>query len=157
MSKNNMNDDLDQIKNSRSLKESTIKVNEEHLNDSLDDNLYAVFENDNVPDNLNITLKNRLDHAASLSKRKIELWWMPAVINTVIALAGVVLSIVLYFMLRIGGSYTIIPNIINRISVLGFKMVIILACADMLLGWLSTAILIPLASGRGLTKGINIL
>lgn len=130
---------------------------QENIENSMDARLFALFDDVSVPDNINISLKNKIYYEASCGKRKIDLWWMPAVINTAIGLAGLIFSFLLYFMIRIGGSHTIIPNIINHLSVLSLKLVIIIACADIILGWLSTAIIIPIASGHTISKGIKAL
>jgi hypothetical protein len=51
-------------------------------------------------------------------------------------------------MARIGGSYTIIPNIINKTSELALKITLIGALIDLLAGWLATAIMIPAAKNN---------
>lgn len=145
------------IDNLEKLNIDNFENGQEPSSDSLDERLFAFFESDNVPNNINIELKNKIYKEAKCSKRKIALWWMPAVLNTTIALAGIVFSIILYFIVRIGGSHTIIPNIINNISVFGIKVIILLGSVDIILGWLSTAIIIPIASGRNLSNGVKVL
>lgn len=132
-------------------------LSEISINDELDERLYHLFSNDEVPKDVNITLKNKITYEESFGKKKIDLWWMPAVINTVIACMGLLIAVVFFEMARIGGSYTIIPNIISKISEMGLKVIIIWACSDMILGWLATAIVIPIASGKSIRRGIRML
>ncbi len=145
------------IDNIEALNMDNFENGREQMNDSMDELLFSLFDSDNVPDNINLELKNKIYQEAKCSKRKIALWWMPAVLNTTIALAGIVFSIIFYFMIRIGGSHTIIPNIINNISVIGIKVIILFGSVDIILGWLSTAIIIPIASGRNLSNGVKAL
>ena len=125
--------------------------------EDMDTMLYHLFSNDDVPSDVNITLKNKITYEAMYGKKKIELWWLPAVINTSIAFLGIIFAVVFYEMARIGGSYTIIPNIIDKTSELGLKMILLWACGDVLLGWLATAIVIPIASGRHIKGSIKML
>ncbi|MBE5923798.1 MAG: hypothetical protein E7271_04920 [Lachnospiraceae bacterium] len=117
-------------------------------NSDIDTKLQELYTSDNVPDYLNIALKNRIAAKASTEKKKIELWWLPAVLNTVIATIGIIFTFVLFEMARIGGSYTIIPNIINKTSELALKITLIGALIDLLAGWLATAIMIPAAKNN---------
>ena len=134
-----------------------IQNNIKSINDELDKNLYHLFSNDDVPKDVNITLKNKITYEAMYGRKKIDLWWLPAVINTVIAFMGIIFAVVLYEMALIGGTYTIIPNIISKTSELGLKIILLWACGDMLLGWLATAIVIPVASGKHIKRSIRML
>lgn len=134
-----------------------IQNNIKSMNDELDNRLYHLFSNEDVPKDVNITLKNKIAYEAMHGRKKIDLWWLPAVINTVIAFMGIIFGVVLYEMARIGGSYTIIPNIIGKTSELGLKLILIWSCGDMLLGWLATAIVIPVASGKHIKRSIRML
>ncbi|MBR1599083.1 MAG: hypothetical protein IJ661_09260 [Lachnospiraceae bacterium] len=127
------------------------------INDELDNHLYHLFSSDNVPKDVNITLKNKITYEAMYGRKKIDLWWLPVVINTVIAFMGIIFGVVLYEMARIGGSYTIIPNIIGKTSELGLKLILMWSCGDMLLGWLATAIIIPVASRKHIKGSIRML
>ena len=127
-------------------------MKEEQLNiigtEDMDTRLYKLFENEKVPDELNVALKNKLMYEAGFGRKKIDLWWMPAVLNTVITIVALLLSVLFFELARIGGSYTIIPNIIDMLSAISFKIVFVIAFIDILIGWLATAIVIPAASGR---------
>lgn len=114
--------------------------------DELDNQLYHLFSNDDVPEQVNIAIKDKINYAATNQKIKPELWWLPAVLNTAIAITGVMFAVVIYLLTRIGGSFTIMPNLIGKISELGLKAVLALAYGDMLFGWLTTAIAVPIAS-----------
>lgn len=115
-------------------------------NDELDNQLYHLFSNDDVPEQVSISLKNKIAYEAVREKQKIELWWLPAVLNTAIAITGIMFAVVIYWLARIGGTYTIIPNLIGKISEFGLKVVLALAYGDVLFGWLTTAIAVPIAS-----------
>ncbi len=130
---------------------------QKNIEDTMDERLFALFDNVSVPENVNAALKDKIYEESYRSKKKIDLWWMPAVINTVIGLVGLIFSMILYFIIRISGSHTIIPNIIDSLSVLSLKITIIFAGVDIIMGLLSTAIIIPIASGRNLSKGIKVL
>lgn len=125
--------------------------------DGLDTMLYHIYESDNIPDHVNIALKNRIAYEAAYGKKKIELWWLPAVLNTIIASIGIIFAIILYQVAVIGGSYTIIPNIIGKVSELSLKVILLWAIADMFLGWLATVIVIPIASGKKFFGGVKML
>ncbi|MCR5702802.1 MAG: hypothetical protein K6G76_11755 [Lachnospiraceae bacterium] len=117
-------------------------------NEDMDIRLQELYASDNVPDYLNIALKNKITAKAATEKKKIELWWLPAVLNTVIAVIGIIFALVLFEMARIGGSYTIIPNIINKASELTLKITLLGALVDLIIGWLATAIIIPVAKNN---------
>ena len=54
-----------------------IQNNIKSINDELDDRLYHLLSSDDVPADVNITLKNKITYEAMYGRKKIELWWLP--------------------------------------------------------------------------------
>ena len=65
----------------------------------LDEMLKAAYSEEKVPEDLNIRLKNQIACREVMKEKSISFWWLPAVLSTILAVAGFSISFLLYMII----------------------------------------------------------
>lgn len=104
--------------------------------------LQRAYSKGEVPEEVNIRLKNRIACQKAAGEGRISFWWLPAVVNTVISAAGACLIYLVYVLVNIKGADFCMPNLLEFISGAWLKLHLVVVIAEMVLSWFFTFICI---------------
>lgn len=112
-----------------------LKTNE----NKIDRMLEAVYGHGHVPQGVNVRLQNRLKCKSVIQGNSISVWWLPAFLSTVMAVAGFVITFTLYLVVNLD-EFFIMPNLVHMISNGLLKMQLIGMIIQITASWLITVI-----------------
>lgn len=95
---------------------------------------------DVVPEDVNIRLKNQLACKEVMKEKSISFWWLPAVLSTVIAVAGFTISFLIYMIISMKSADFIMPNLIHLLSTGFIRVELVMALLQIGISWIFTAI-----------------
>lgn len=106
---------------------------------TIDCMLQEAYGRETVPESVNIRLQNRLKCKEVMKETSISVWWLPASLSTVLAVAGFVIAFILYLIVNLYGNY-IMPNFVQMISGNFIKLQLIGMTAQIVVSWMMTFI-----------------
>lgn len=77
--------------------------------------LETAYRTGAVPEDVNIRLKNQIACREMMREKSISFWWLPAVASTVIAVAGLAVSVLIYLLIQMKSADFIMPNLIHMV------------------------------------------
>lgn len=95
---------------------------------------------DVVPEDVNIRLKNQLACKEVMKEKSISFWWLPAVLSTVVAVAGFTISFLLYMIVSMKSADFIMPNLVHLLSTGFIRIELVMALLQIGISWIFTAI-----------------
>lgn len=101
--------------------------------------LREAYGHETVPESVNIRLQNQLKCKEAMKERSISVWWLPASLSTVFAIAGFVIACILYLIVNLYGNF-IMPNVVQMISGSFIKLELIGMIAQIMVSWIVTFI-----------------
>ena len=106
----------------------------------LDEMLKAAYSEEKVPEDLNIRLKNQIACREVMKERSISFWWLPAVLSTILAVAGFSISFLLYMIISMKSTDCIMPNLVHMLSTGFIQIELASAVFQMAVGWFITVV-----------------
>lgn len=115
-------------------------MEQQRINENRIDNmLKQAYRHENVPESVNIRLRNQLKCKEAITEKSISVWWLPALLSTVIAVAGFVIAFILYLIVNLSGDF-IMPNLVHVVSTSFIKLEWIGMAVQIAISWLVTII-----------------
>ena len=105
----------------------------------IDSMLKTAYGHGNVPEDVNVRLHNQLKCKEAMNEKSISVWWLPAFLSTVIAIAGFVIAFTLYLVINLNESF-IMPNLVHVISIGFLKLELLGMIIQITISWLVTVI-----------------
>jgi len=107
----------------------------------LDEMLKTAYSKERVPEDMNIRLKNQFACKEAMEdKSSISFWWLPAMLSTILAVAGFAISFLVYLIIQMQSADFIMPNLVHLISKGFLHIELIAAVFQIGISWLFTAI-----------------
>lgn len=106
----------------------------------LDEMLKTAYSKEKVPEGINIRLKNRIACKEAMEEKSISFWWLPAVLSTILAVAGFAISLFVYLMIQMQSADYIMPNLVHLISKSWLHIELAVAVLQIGISWIFTAI-----------------
>ena len=106
----------------------------------LDEMLKAAYSEEKVPEDLNIRLKNQIACREVMKERSISFWWLPAVLSTILAVAGFSISFLLYMIISMKSTDCIMPNLVHMLSIGFIQIELAAAVFQIAVSWFITVV-----------------
>lgn len=106
----------------------------------LDEMLKTAYSKEKVPEGINIRLKNQIACKEAMEDKSISFWWLPAVLSTILAVAGFAISLLVYLMIQMQSADYIMPNLVHLISKSWLHIELTVAVFQIGISWIFTAI-----------------
>lgn len=106
----------------------------------LDEMLKAAYSEEKVPEDINIRLRNQIACREVMKEKSISFWWLPAVLSTILAVAGFSMSFLLYVIISMKSTDCIMPNLVHILSTGFIQIELIAAVFQIVVSWLVTVV-----------------
>lgn len=106
----------------------------------LDEMLKTAYSKEKVPEDINIRLKNQYACRVAMEEKSISFWWLPAMLSTILAVAGLAISLLVYLIIQMKSADYIMPNLVHLISKGLLQMELIVTVFQIGISWVFTAI-----------------
>lgn len=106
----------------------------------LDEMLKAAYSEEKVPEDINIRLRNQIACREVMEEKSISFWWLPAVLSTILAVAGFSMSFLLYVIISMKSTDCIMPNLVHILSTGFIQIELIAAVFQIVVSWLVTVV-----------------
>lgn len=121
-------------------KQTTDRIQHFSEEDDIDTLLKQIYAVGSVPEEWNIRLKNQFINQPSVRNKSVSLWWLPAVTFTVVSAGLAVITFLLYILMCIGGAFSCMPNLLQRISDAWLMIHLAALALEMLISWIVTLV-----------------
>ena len=114
---------------------------EQHRTDekTIDCMLRQAYGQETVPEGVNIRLQNQLKCKEVMKGKSISVWWLPASLSTVLAIAGFVMACIVYLIVNLYGNF-VMPNFAQMISGSLIKLELFGMITQIVVSWTITFI-----------------
>ena len=106
----------------------------------LDEMLKAAYSEEKVPEDLNIRLKIQIACREVMKEKSISFWWLPAVLSTILAVAGFSISFLLYMIISMKSTDCIMPNLVHMLSIGFIQIELATAVFQIAVSWFITVV-----------------
>lgn len=106
--------------------------------DALDGMLKSLYASETVPDDINIRLQNQIKYKTAMEENGMHIWWLPASLSTVLAVAGMALSLMLYYIIMLAGVDATMPFLLRFVAEGFLKIQFAIAFFQAAVSWLMT-------------------
>ncbi|MCM1178925.1 MAG: hypothetical protein NC347_01615 [Clostridium sp.] len=106
----------------------------------LDEMLKTAYRKESVPEDVNIRLKNQFACKEAMEDKSISFWWLPAMLSTILAVAGFAASVLAYLLIQMKSADYIMPNLVHLISTGFLHIELAAAVCQIGISWIFTAI-----------------
>ncbi|MDE6434802.1 MAG: hypothetical protein K2L07_11320 [Lachnospiraceae bacterium] len=106
----------------------------------LDEMLKTAYSKEKVPEDINIRLKNQYACRVAMEEKSISFWWLPAMLSTILAVAGLAISLLVYLIIQMKSADYIMPNLVHLISKGFLQMELMVTVFQIGISWVFTVI-----------------
>lgn len=131
---------MEQNMQDKNMKDETIQHNKVQSEEALGRMLKALYAGETAPRDVNIRLQNQIKCKEVMEESGLHIWWLPASLSTIIAAAGIGISVLLYCIVNLVGMDATMPYLLQFVTGGFLKIHLALAACQVIASWLITLV-----------------